>query len=92
MFGGRAWSPDAAADDANGMFRCDIPRGSYTSDMLGACLLFHNDCDMFWVEPRNRTIGLIGGQTPHPSTVLGACALSVEVTGLGGYDNMGACL
>lgn len=34
-----------AADAGNGMFRCDIPRGSYTSDMLGACLLFHNDCD-----------------------------------------------
>lgn len=47
---------------------------------------------MFWVEPLRRTIGLVGGQTPHPSTVLGACVLSVEVTGLGGYDNMGACL
>ena len=50
------------------------------------------DCDMFWVEPRYRTIGLVGGQTPNTSTYLGACALSVEVTGLGGYVNIGACL
>lgn len=56
-------------------------------------LAYNNyDCDMFWVALQSRTICLGGGQTPNTSTFPGACALSLEITGLSGHVNMGACL
>ena len=93
MFGGRAWSPDAAADAGNGMFRCDIPRGSYTSDMLGACLLYHNDCDWLWAGINSLAYAVVGISSEAGAVgLLGPWAATIGNVATNFAPGRGACL
>lgn len=74
-----------------GGFRFSVSRlPSRQSEVIGACLLFHNDCDAILGETMKSCLVWTGGRAAFGSSVLGA--FCVDYAGNAGSVGLGACL